>query len=131
MRRLASIAGYVWAAPNTLIGLLVGVLSFQRPRVAWGIVIFDGPVRGSLWLIRVFDRSAITLGHVVLSNRPLHGRLLVHELHHVRQYERIGPFYLPLYLLIYAFTGYRRHPFEASAMRAEETGVPFRRAGVG
>jgi hypothetical protein len=111
--------GYVWAAPNTLLGLILGVLSFQRPRVADGILIFDGPRRGFLALIALFRRAAITYGHVVLSNRPLDGRLLIHELHHVRQYERMGPFYIPLYLLIYLFTGYRGHPFEEAARLAE------------
>ncbi len=115
MRTLA----YVWTSPNTVLGLVVGALSFQRPRVVSGVVVFDGPVRGSLWVVRVFRRSAITFGHVVVSNRPLRGRLLVHELHHVRQYERLGPLYLPAYLAIYLFTGYRRHPFEIAAARAE------------
>jgi hypothetical protein len=111
--------GYVWTAPNTILGLILGLASFQRPRLAHGILIFDGERRGFLALIGVFRRAAITYGHVVLSNRPLEGRLLVHELHHVRQYERMGPLYIPLYLLIYAFTGYRRHPFEEAARLAE------------
>ena len=129
MRRLSAgilrALSSVWTLPNTAIGLVAGLLAFQLPRGAWGIAIFDGPARGTTWLVRLFGRSAITLGHVVLSNEPLHGRLLVHELHHVRQYERLGPFYLPVYLAIYPFTGYRRHPFEVSAWRAEQTGVPF------
>lgn len=117
---LARAAAYVWAAPNTVLGLLLGLLAFQRPRVTSGIVVFDGPVRGSTWVVRLFRRSAITFGHVVLSNVALHGRLLRHELHHVRQYERLGPFYLPAYLGIFLFTGYVRHPFEVAATRAEE-----------
>ena len=116
---LLRFVAYVWASPNTLLGLVLGLLSFQRPRLANGIVVFDGPARGSLWVIRMLRRAAVTYGHVVLSNRPLQGSLLVHELHHVRQYERLGPLYIPLYLLIYAFTGYRRHPFEEAAILAE------------
>jgi len=116
---LLRLLAYVWTSPNTLLGLLFGLLSFQRPRAVDGILVFDGPRRGSLWLISVFRRAAITYGHVVLSNRPLAGRLRIHELHHVRQYERLGPLYIPLYLLIYAFTGYRRHPFEEAARLAE------------
>ena len=124
MRLLRALA-YVWTSPNTLLGLLFGLLSFQRPRLAHGILIFDGPRRGFLAVIAVFRRAAITYGHVVLSNRRLSGPLLVHELHHVRQYERLGPLYIPLYLLIYVFTGYRRHPFEESARLAEvERKVP-------
>ncbi len=70
-------------------------------------------------MISRLRRAAITYGHVVLSNRRLEGRLLIHELHHVRQYERLGPLYIPLYLLIYLFTGYRSHPFEEAARLAE------------
>ncbi len=125
IRVVVRMLAYAWASPNTLLGLVLGALSFQRPRLAAGIVIFDGPVRGSLWAIRLFRRSAITLGHVVLGNRPVEGRLLVHELHHVRQYERLGPLYLPVYLAIYAFTGYRRHPFEVAATRAELAAAPL------
>ena len=117
--RLRRLVAYVWTAPNTLLGLIFGLLAFQLPRVAHGILIFDGPARGFLALLRLFRRSAITYGHVVLSNRPLEGRLLVHELHHVRQYERLGPLYIPLYVLIWAFTGYRGHPFEEAARLAE------------
>ena len=116
---LLRLLAYVWASPNTFLGLLLGLLSFQRPRVADGIVVFDGPRRGFLALLSMFRRAAITYGHVVLSNRPLAGPLRVHELHHVRQYERLGPLYIPLYLLIYVFTGYRRHPFEEAARLAE------------
>ena len=119
LRRVARAAAYAWASPNTLVGLLAGLLSFQRPRVERGVVVFDGSVRGSAWVIGKFRRSAITFGHVVLSRVPLRGRLLLHELHHVRQYERLGPLYLPAYLAIFVVTGYRRHPFELAATRAE------------
>lgn len=110
---------YVWTSPNTLLGLLLGLLAFQRPRRTDGILVFDSRVRGSIRALRLFRRSAITYGHVVLSNRRVEGSLLVHELHHVRQYERLGPLYLPLYVLIWLFMGYRRHPFEEAARLAE------------
>lgn len=115
---------YLWAAPNTILGLVLGALSFQVPLVHGGILVFAGPPRGTLWVIRAFRRSALTLGHVVLSNRPLEGRLLAHELHHVWQYERLGPLYLPIYLLVWVFTGYRRHPFELAAIQAEGPVIP-------
>lgn len=110
---------YVWASPNTVLGLVFGLLSFQSARIADGVVIFDRRRRGFILLLRVFRSAAVTYGHVVLSNRPLEGSLLVHELHHVRQYERLGPLYLPLYVLIWCFTGYRGHPFEEGARLAE------------
>lgn len=110
---------FAWTLPNTLLGLLLGALSFQRPRRVGDILVFDGPVRGFLGLLQVFHRAAITYGHVVLSNRPVQGRLLAHELHHVRQYERLGPLYIPIYVLIWVFMGYRGHPFEEAARCAE------------
>jgi hypothetical protein len=116
---LLRVLAYVWTSPNTLLGLLLGLLAFQRPRRTNGILVFDAHVRGSTWALGLFRRSAITYGHVVLSNRPVRGSLLVHELHHVRQYERLGPLYVPLYVLIWLFTGYRRHPFEEAARLAE------------
>ncbi len=115
---------YLWALPNTILGLALGGLAFQRPRRSDGVLVFDGPVRGTLWVVRAFHRSAITFGHVVLSNRPLDGRLESHERHHVWQYERLGPLYIPLYLVVWLFTGYRRHPFELAATDAEGPAVP-------
>lgn len=120
---LLRLLAYVWASPNTLIGLILGILAFQRPRETHGVLVFDGHVRGSVWALKLFRRAAITYGHVVLSNRAVAGRLLVHELHHVRQYERLGPLYIPLYLVIWIFTGYRGHPFEQAARLAELEGV--------
>ena len=38
-----------------------------------------------------------------------------HELEHVRQYERYGLAFLPLYLWLYARRGYGAHPFEREA----------------
>jgi hypothetical protein len=113
---------YVWASPNTILGLLLGLFCFQRPRVLHGVLLFDGTPRGFTRVLHVFRRSAITFGHVVLSNRPVTGRLLAHELHHVWQYEALGPVYLPIYLLVWVFTGYRRHPFEMAAKLAEAEG---------
>jgi hypothetical protein len=116
--------GYVWASPNTLLGLLLGVISFQRPRVVGGVLLYDRTPRGFTKLLPRFRRSAVTFGHVVLSHRPVEGRLMAHELHHVWQYECLGPLYLPVYLLVWVFTGYRRHPFEMAARLAESGAEP-------
>jgi hypothetical protein len=116
---LLRLLAYVWASPNTVIGLLFGLLAFQRPRVTEGILVFDRHPRGSAWMLGRIRRAAITYGHVVVSNRPVQGSLLAHELHHVRQYEHLGPLYLPLYVLIWVFMGYRGHPFEEAARLAE------------
>jgi hypothetical protein len=112
--------GYVWALPNTLLGLFLGLLSFQRPRLDAGVIIFDRARRGFLW---VFARSrwrAITLGHVVLATRRLEGGLRAHEFAHVRQHARLGVLFLPAYVALHVFTGYRQNPFETAALREED-----------
>jgi hypothetical protein len=113
--------GYVWTSPNTLLGVILALFSLQGPRVVNGVLVFDAdPPRGFVWLLqKLLRKAAITYGHVVLSATPLEGRLLTHELHHVRQYERLGPLYIPIYVLVWAFMGYRRHPFERAAQLAE------------
>jgi hypothetical protein len=110
---------YTWALPNTLLGLVLGLLSFQRPRVDQNILVFVGRPLGFLWIISRMRREAVTFGHVVLSAAPLQGALRRHELAHVGQYERYGPAYIPVYVALWLVRGYRRHPFELAALRAE------------
>ncbi len=111
--------GYLWTLPNTVLGLALGALTFQRPRVDLGVVLFDraGP-RGAAGLIRLFGYSATTLGTVIVAAEPMQGELLAHELHHVRQYRALGPLFLPVYGLLFLRYGYRRHPMELAAVRA-------------
>ncbi len=58
---------------------------------------------------------AITFGHVIVFARDPTAQLWRHELGHVRQYERYGLAFLPLYLLLIARHGYAAHPFEREA----------------
>jgi hypothetical protein len=110
---------YVWALPNTLLGLLLGLLSFRLPRADGGILLFEGSPRGFLWILSRMRRQAVTFGHVVLSAAPLRGTLRRHELAHVGQYERFGPAFIPVYVGLWLVRGYRRHPLELAASRAE------------
>ena len=110
--------GFLWTSPNTLIGLALGLLTFQRPRLAHGLVLFDRTPRGLTRLLPRFGRSAMTVGFVVLSARSVEGSLLAHERHHVRQYCAFGPLFLPVYFLLAIPYGYRRHPLERRAREA-------------
>lgn len=112
--------GFVWTLPNTLLGLALGALTFQRPRVRHGLVVFDRVPRGLTSVMPRLGRSAMTVGFVVLSATPLEGRLLAHERHHVRQYMAWGPLFIPAYLALAIPYGYRRHPMERAAVRAAE-----------
>jgi hypothetical protein len=110
--------GFVWTLPNTLIGVALGLLTFQTPRVAHGVLLFDRGPRGLTAAMRRMNRGAMTVGFVVLSATPVEGRLLAHERHHVRQYCAWGPLFIPVYLLLAIPYGYRRHPMELRAQRA-------------
>lgn len=110
--------GFCWTLPNTILGALVGLLTFQRPRRAHGLLLFDRGPRGLTWLMLRANRSAMTVGFVVVSAHPLEGHLLEHERHHVRQYCAWGPLFIPVYLLLAVPFGYRKHPMERAARRA-------------
>jgi hypothetical protein len=110
--------GFVWAMPNTLLGLVVGALTFQTPRIHGGAIVFDRGPRGVTWMLRAMNRRAMTLGFVIVSAAPVEGRLLAHERHHVRQSMLWGPLFVPVYLALAIPFGYRRHPMERAARRA-------------
>jgi hypothetical protein len=107
--------GYVWTLPNTLLGLVLGLLTFQLPRRDGRIIIFDRAPRGITAAMRKLDRVAMTVGFVIVSAAPVAGRLLAHERTHVRQYCALGPLFIPVYLALAIPFGYRRHPMEVSA----------------
>jgi hypothetical protein len=116
--------GYLWAAPVTAVGLLLALAA----RVSGGSVRCQGGVVeacGGLvaWLLRGgrlwVGGAAMTLGHVILARDvECLARSRVHELAHVRQFERWGPLLLPAYWLVGAwlrcrgYHPYLDHPFE-------------------
>ena len=70
--------GFIWTSPNTLIGLALGLLTFQRPTLRDGALIFDRAPRGLTWLMPRLHRTAMTVGFVIVSAEPVTGRLLAH-----------------------------------------------------
>jgi hypothetical protein len=116
--RPAEWLGFFWTLPNTLLGLLLGGLTFQAPRAQGGAIVFDRVPRGLTRLLLSMHRTAMTVGFVIVAAVPVEGRLLVHERHHIRQYMAWGPFFIPVYLLLAIPFGYRRHPMERAARRA-------------
>ena len=104
MRGLAALLRYAWASPATLLGLalaLVGVLVGARGRVVAGALEVGGGRLDALVarLPRSMRFGAITLGHVIVGLDPATlERCRAHEQVHVRQYERWGPLFFPLYL---------------------------------
>jgi hypothetical protein len=109
--------GFLWTLPNTLIGCVLGLLTFQVPRVERGILLFDRNPRGWARVVRAFGYSAQTFGFVMIGAGRIEGGLFEHEREHVRQYCAWGPLFLPVYGLLFLRYGYRRHPFEVAAVR--------------
>jgi len=97
---------YLWASPNTLIGLLLvpaaagsgsgrqvvdGVLEIHGPAIDW-ILRHLIPIRGGA--------AAITFGHIVAArDLTMLDLTRAHERVHVRQAEVWGPAFIPAYLL--------------------------------
>ncbi len=125
MHSLLTLAGIVWSLPTTLIGLTVGGLGLlTRGRVQRkGRVLefYGGFVTWSLSKMPIRP-MAMTLGHVIIGlNENALEICRDHEMVHVRQCERWGPFFLPAYLLSSAVIWARRgdayldNPFEKQA----------------
>lgn len=114
----------LWASPNTLIGLALGLLLMPagaRMRRVDGVLEISALRRAPR---RRWPFAAITLGHVIVGTHAQElQRLRAHERVHVRQCERWGPLFLPAYLLagVWQWARGRRaywdNPFEVEARR--------------
>ena len=117
----------LWTAPNTLLGVAVGVVGMPvGTRAQWrrGCMEFYGGLVE--WLLRKVppggSSSAMTLGHTILGQtRSTLDVVRDHEHVHVRQYERWGPLFIPLYLTASVILWLQRkdpyldNPFEVEA----------------
>lgn len=122
---------YAWVAPVTLVGLVLAGLALAcgaRARWVEGQLEVAGAhrLRGFGRWPPVRDFVAITLGHVILGrDHATLARWRRHEQAHVRQYERWGLLFWPLYLGASGWAWlrgrepYRDNPFEIEARRAE------------
>jgi hypothetical protein len=117
----------LWAVPYTLLGLLiggVGVCTGGSARRRGYVMEFHGG--GVKWFITRLPAGqftlALTLGHTILGQTEAALDISrEHELVHVRQFERWGPFMGPAYLLcslalwLAGRRPYRDNPFEREA----------------
>lgn len=97
------------------IGHLVGILSGAQPRFRDGCYLYVSDRGLAHLILGRRGYAAITFGHVIVAAGYPADRIWRHELRHVRQYERLGCAFLPLYLLLYRHHGYRAHPLERDA----------------
>ena len=126
MHRLQRITRYLWASPATAVGLLfslVAVCAGATPRIVDGVVeVAGGRLRYFHWLLPPCARfGAITFGHVIIGlDHSLLSSVRAHERVHVRQYERWGALFFPLYLassMAQLICG--RHPYLDNAFERE------------
>lgn len=122
------VIGKIWTLPNTLIGLaygglghVVGLIQGTNPqlRIANNAIEFiNNPL--------MVDHGAITLGNAIVygQNSPpwdsgAYGHpnvnIGLHEKAHTLQYQVLGPFYGPVYLLNGGFSGPNGNPLEQAA----------------
>lgn len=105
VKTIISIVRYAWAAPATMLGLLLSLVAVglgARCRVVDGAIeVAGGRLSRLLHLLpRFFRFEAITMGHVIIGmDHALLAQLRPHERIHVRQYERWGALFIPLYLI--------------------------------
>ena len=90
-----SLWGYVWAGAEQPGRAAGGADHPERP-VRWrGVLLFEDADGGLARFLRWRGFAAITLGHVIVTNRRLNDGLLAHELEHVAQARALGPALLP------------------------------------
>ena len=119
---------YLWVSPNSMLGLFVGLLglvSGGKSQIRNGCIEFYGGF--VTWLLaRLGTRgvTAMTLGHTIIGqNKQELDIVRDHEQVHVGQYERWGPFFIPVYLGYSAWLWvqkkdcYMENPFEVEAYK--------------
>ena len=101
---------------------LLGVVSGGRMQRSGPILEFYGGLTEKLLKRFPGGPGAMTLGHVVVGrDREILDYARSHEMIHVAQYERWGPFFIPAYLLSSLYLMCRRknpyydNPFEREA----------------
>lgn len=126
---------WVWAAPCSLPGLLLGLLMLAcggqcrrvRHTLEFSRFATDIPA-SSLWARLPWQ--GITFGHVILGTcQPSLQALRSHEWVHVRQYERWGLFFFLAYPISSLLAlGQGRHPYWDNAFESaayKEQDLPF------
>lgn len=126
MRRWLIVPGHVWTAPNTLLGLVAGLLGVPfgaRLYRCDGALAFRHMPRffGALTLGGVILHAGLSLDIVVptyaarLRPAARAGRVRLgdHERAHVQQYLVLGPLFLPVYFICSGVSAH--NPFERAA----------------
>ena len=123
---------YAWAAPATFVGLLCALPALasgaRARRVGGTLEVAGGRVRDFVMRLPEGCRfGAITLGHVIIGlDAHALARAREHERVHVRQYERWGVLFFPMYAASSLWQWMRgRDPYRDNRFEREA----FERAG--
>lgn len=121
---------HVWRAlPGDLMGLAVmrgcGIRAPSRVVDAGDVsaVLVEHPNVERYFEVQLLPVQAQTLGRYVFARGPIPDHTLQHEVEHIRQWQRFGPFYLPLYFgssavaLLRGRRPYLDNRFESAARR--------------
>ena len=126
MRSSLRLLAYAWALPYTLVGIGIGLLLGGRFEIVDGVIEIHGPLISKVLNRLYVPAMAMTFGHVVFGQTTdMLEMTRDHERVHVRQYERWGIAFVPLYLflsLVLYIRGrdaYRENPFEVEAYSAD------------
>jgi hypothetical protein len=111
--------GYLYTAPNTLLGLKLATMSNSASLRfgPGGTFLFEdidtSSATGQL-MENVLGTSALTVGYVIFTTDPtIDPDILVHELGHVTQAAILGPAYLPSYGIGWLLGGWLNHDLNA------------------
>jgi hypothetical protein len=125
--------GYVWSTPTVLGALVVFYLPMwvfgQLKPFRWKDGAWEWLITQDSWLYNHYTKRgwvATTLGYVIFwSPSDMGGtyydylKFYTHERRHVWQSLVLGPFYLPVYLVLSCFYGYHNNPMEIDARSHE------------
>jgi hypothetical protein len=140
-RAWRSLRGAWRALPGDLMGRMImrgcGIPAPSRIVDAGTVsaVLVEHPNVGRYFGLQLIPVRAQTLGRYVFSRGPIPDHTLEHEIEHIRQWERLGPLYLPLYFGSSAVALFRgRRPywdnrFEVAARLRADRGLAARFGG--
>jgi len=140
IKTLGSFLRYCWVLPVSCIGILLipfVIFSGGKVSVAAGVIEAEGGILRFVLYRRCTHSTidALTIGHVIFGqNRESLLLCRNHERVHVRQYERWGPLFPPLYLLsssaalLRGMDPYRDNRFEQEAFSASGAGMTAERS---
>ena len=132
MRQIYVVMRYVWALPATTVGLLftaVALCAGATMRFSDGVIeVAGGRADRIVSLLPASARFvAITFGHVIIGiDHAVLRRVRLHEHVHVRQYERWGLLFFPLYVasslmqLLHGLDPYLNNCFEREAHKPND-----------